>query len=104
MSWSRTGRWTPTPTPPDWEAWRPMEALPQGGRARLLGAGNVTLEQLHSLRQLRAVELLERIATPAAKDVLSALANGPPRRRSAGGGTRPATAAAALLCSGRTPH
>jgi hypothetical protein len=54
-----------------------MEALHQGGRAGLLGAGNVTLEQLHGLRQLRAVELLERIATPAAR-------NGPPRRRSAG--------------------
>ena len=81
-----------------------MEALHQGGRARLLGAGNVTLEQLHSLRQPRAEELLERIATLAARDVLSELAKGPPKRRSPGGCARPATAAAALVCSGRTPR
>ncbi len=35
--------------PADWEAWRAMEALHQGGRARLLGVSNVTLEQLDSL-------------------------------------------------------
>jgi diketogulonate reductase-like aldo/keto reductase len=33
----------------DWEAWRAMEALHAGGRARLLGVSNVTLEQLRSL-------------------------------------------------------
>lgn len=30
----------------DWEAWRAMEAIQEGGRARLLGVSNVTLEQL----------------------------------------------------------
>jgi diketogulonate reductase-like aldo/keto reductase len=34
---------------PDWEAWRAMEALHAGGRARLLGISNVTLEQLQEL-------------------------------------------------------
>ena len=33
----------------DWEAWRAMEALHDGGRARLLGVSNVTLGQLRSL-------------------------------------------------------
>jgi diketogulonate reductase-like aldo/keto reductase len=33
----------------DWEAWRAMEALHQGGRARLLGVSNVSLEQLEAL-------------------------------------------------------
>jgi diketogulonate reductase-like aldo/keto reductase len=33
----------------DWEAWRAMEALHAGGRARLLGVSNVTLEQLRRL-------------------------------------------------------
>jgi diketogulonate reductase-like aldo/keto reductase len=33
----------------DWEAWRAMEAIHQGGRARLLGVSNVTLEQLRLL-------------------------------------------------------
>ena len=33
----------------DWEAWRAMEALHEGGRARLLGVSNVTLEQLDRL-------------------------------------------------------
>jgi diketogulonate reductase-like aldo/keto reductase len=35
--------------PADWEAWRAMESLHQGGRARLLGVSNVTLEQLERL-------------------------------------------------------
>jgi diketogulonate reductase-like aldo/keto reductase len=35
----------------DWEAWRAMEALHDGGRARLLGVSNVTLEQLRLLCQ-----------------------------------------------------
>jgi diketogulonate reductase-like aldo/keto reductase len=35
--------------PADWEAWRAMEALHQGGRARLLGVSNVSLEQLERL-------------------------------------------------------
>jgi diketogulonate reductase-like aldo/keto reductase len=40
--------------PADWEAWRAMEALHDGGRARLLGVSNVTLEQLRLLcRQAR---------------------------------------------------
>ncbi len=30
----------------DWEAWRAMEALHDGGRVRLLGVSNVSLEQL----------------------------------------------------------
>lgn len=30
----------------DWEAWRAMEAIHEGGLARLLGVSNVTLEQL----------------------------------------------------------
>jgi diketogulonate reductase-like aldo/keto reductase len=33
----------------DWEAWRAMEALHDGGRARLLGVSNVSLEQLRLL-------------------------------------------------------
>jgi diketogulonate reductase-like aldo/keto reductase len=37
--------------PADWEAWRAMEALHDGGRARLLGVSNVTLEQLQRLCQ-----------------------------------------------------
>src|SRR5262245_21157428 len=40
--------------PADWEAWRAMEAIHAGGRARLLGVSNVTLEQLQGLcRQAR---------------------------------------------------
>jgi diketogulonate reductase-like aldo/keto reductase len=35
----------------DWEAWRAMEAVYDGGRARLLGVSNVTLEQLELLCQ-----------------------------------------------------
>ncbi len=35
----------------DWEAWRAMEAIHAGGRARLLGVSNVTLEQLDRLCQ-----------------------------------------------------
>jgi diketogulonate reductase-like aldo/keto reductase len=35
----------------DWEAWRAMEALHDGGRVRLLGVSNVTLEQLQRLCQ-----------------------------------------------------
>ncbi|HEV8071885.1 MAG TPA: aldo/keto reductase [Planctomycetaceae bacterium] len=35
--------------PPDWEAWRAMEALHESGRARMLGVSNVTLEQLQQL-------------------------------------------------------
>jgi diketogulonate reductase-like aldo/keto reductase len=35
--------------PADWEAWRAMEALHDGGRARLLGVSNFTLEQLQRL-------------------------------------------------------
>ncbi len=35
--------------PDDWEAWRAMESIRQGGRARLLGVSNVTLEQLETL-------------------------------------------------------
>src|SRR5262249_46719686 len=35
--------------PADWEAWRAMEAIHEGGRARLLGVSNVTLEQLQRL-------------------------------------------------------
>jgi len=38
----------------DWEAWRAMEALHKGGRARLLGVSNFSLEQLRLLcRQAR---------------------------------------------------
>ena len=33
----------------DWEAWRAMEALHDGGHARLLGVSNVSLEQLQLL-------------------------------------------------------
>jgi diketogulonate reductase-like aldo/keto reductase len=33
----------------DWEAWRAMEALHAGGRARLLGVSNVSLEQFRRL-------------------------------------------------------
>lgn len=33
----------------DWEAWRAMEALHEGGRARLLGVSNVALDQLRAL-------------------------------------------------------
>src|SRR5688572_8008593 len=35
--------------PDDWDAWRAMEALHDGGRVRLLGVSNVTLEQLQAL-------------------------------------------------------
>src|SRR5262249_28112160 len=35
--------------PADWEAWRAMEALHDGGRARLLGVSNVSAEQLRRL-------------------------------------------------------
>jgi diketogulonate reductase-like aldo/keto reductase len=35
--------------PADWEAWRAMEAIHQGGRAHLLGVSNFTLEQLKIL-------------------------------------------------------
>jgi diketogulonate reductase-like aldo/keto reductase len=34
----------------DWEAWRAMEALHAGGRVRLLGVSNFSLEQLRQLR------------------------------------------------------
>ncbi|MEJ7591000.1 MAG: aldo/keto reductase [Planctomycetaceae bacterium] len=37
--------------PDDWAAWRAMEVIHDGGRARLLGVSNVTLEQLQSLCQ-----------------------------------------------------
>ena len=37
----------------DWAAWRAMEAVHDGGRARLLGVSNVTLEQLQLLCQGR---------------------------------------------------
>ena len=33
----------------DWAAWRAMEAIYDGGRARLLGVSNMTLEQLEAL-------------------------------------------------------
>jgi diketogulonate reductase-like aldo/keto reductase len=36
-------------TATDWEAWRAMEAIHAGGRARLLGVSNVTLDQLKEL-------------------------------------------------------
>jgi diketogulonate reductase-like aldo/keto reductase len=35
----------------DWQAWRAMEAIHDGGRARLLGISNVSLEQLDRLCQ-----------------------------------------------------
>jgi diketogulonate reductase-like aldo/keto reductase len=35
--------------PADWAAWRAMEAIHDSGRARWLGASNVTLEQLQAL-------------------------------------------------------
>jgi diketogulonate reductase-like aldo/keto reductase len=35
----------------DWEAWRAMEALHAGGRARLLGVSNFSVEQLRQLRE-----------------------------------------------------
>jgi diketogulonate reductase-like aldo/keto reductase len=35
--------------PADWEAWRAMEAIHDGGRARLLGVSNISLEQLDAL-------------------------------------------------------
>jgi len=35
--------------PADWAAWRAMEAIHDGGRVRLLGVSNVTLEQLQGL-------------------------------------------------------
>jgi diketogulonate reductase-like aldo/keto reductase len=38
-------------TPEDWAAWRAMEALHAGGRARLLGVSNISLEQLRQLCQ-----------------------------------------------------
>lgn len=33
----------------DWEAWRAIEAIHAGGRARLIGVSNVTVEQLQAL-------------------------------------------------------
>jgi diketogulonate reductase-like aldo/keto reductase len=36
-------------TPADWEAWRAMEALFEGGRVRLLGVSNFSFDQLESL-------------------------------------------------------
>jgi diketogulonate reductase-like aldo/keto reductase len=33
----------------DWDAWRAMEAIHQGGRARLLGVSNVSIDQLRAL-------------------------------------------------------
>jgi diketogulonate reductase-like aldo/keto reductase len=42
----RFGLW-----PDDWDAWRAMEDLHQGSRARLLGVSNVSLEQLDQLCQ-----------------------------------------------------
>jgi diketogulonate reductase-like aldo/keto reductase len=33
--------------PADWEAWRAMEAIHEGGRARLLGVSNFTPESSH---------------------------------------------------------
>jgi diketogulonate reductase-like aldo/keto reductase len=33
----------------DWDAWRAMETLHEGGRARLLGVSNVSLDQLRQL-------------------------------------------------------
>jgi diketogulonate reductase-like aldo/keto reductase len=36
-------------TPADWEAWRAMEELFDGGRVRLLGVSNFSLDQLESL-------------------------------------------------------
>jgi diketogulonate reductase-like aldo/keto reductase len=36
-------------TADDWEAWRAMEALHAGGKARLLGVSNVSLDQLRRL-------------------------------------------------------
>src|SRR4051794_17001757 len=33
----------------DWDAWRAMEAIHQGGRARLLGVSNVSLDQIRAL-------------------------------------------------------
>jgi diketogulonate reductase-like aldo/keto reductase len=41
----------------DWEAWRAMEALQDGGRARLLGVSNFTLEQLQRLCEQARVPL-----------------------------------------------
>jgi diketogulonate reductase-like aldo/keto reductase len=35
----------------DWDAWRAMERIHDGGRVRLLGISNVTLEQLERLHQ-----------------------------------------------------
>jgi diketogulonate reductase-like aldo/keto reductase len=35
--------------PPDWEAWRAMEAIHDSGRVRLLGVSNFTLEQVQQL-------------------------------------------------------
>ena len=35
----------------DWQAWQAMEAIQEGGRARLLGVSNITLEQLDTLCQ-----------------------------------------------------
>lgn len=35
--------------PADWEAWRAMETIQQGGRVRLLGVSNVAIEQLETL-------------------------------------------------------
>lgn len=36
-------------TPADWEAWRAMERIHAGGKARLLGVSNVTRDQLQGL-------------------------------------------------------
>ena len=41
--------------PDDWAAWRAMEGLHRSGRVRLLGASNVTLEQLELLVRDAAV-------------------------------------------------
>jgi diketogulonate reductase-like aldo/keto reductase len=42
--------------PPDWAAWRAMEALHESGRARVLGVSNVTLEQLQQLSREARVQ------------------------------------------------
>jgi diketogulonate reductase-like aldo/keto reductase len=38
-------------TPDDWAAWRAMEAIPDSGRAQMLGVSNFKLEQLQCLWQ-----------------------------------------------------
>jgi diketogulonate reductase-like aldo/keto reductase len=40
----------------DWEAWRAMEAIHDGGRARLLGVSNFSLEQLQRLCERARVQ------------------------------------------------